>query len=1002
MSKTNTLRRFLAVAAVLLLATAGTLYGQAQAGNLYGKVTDTEGNALPGATVTVELAAGGAEQLQVTDAQGSFRFLGLSPASYSLRASLDGFSTVEYPNIVINVGRNTSIEVQLAPAVEETITVTSESPLLDERKIVTGTTVSQVELEKIPSARDPWAVLQTVPGVQTDRINVGGNESGQQSQYTGPGSGGEDAQWAVDGVVITDMAAIGSSPSYYNFDAFEEMQAATGGSDASLSTGGVTLNMVTKRGTNEWRGSGRFIKADEKWQSGLDISASELGPQQTTFKQGNRIVSVEDYGVEVGGPIVRDKVWIWANYGKNEIDLLTILDISDFTELEDYGAKLNAQLTTANSLVAFYNFGDKIKIGRNAGPTRPQPTTWNQTGPTDIYKLEDTYVFSSSFFLTGMASYVGGGFQLTPQGGLDGPATVLGPTSWANNFIHHDTLRPQQQAKVDGNYFFSTGDVSHDLKFGVGYRKAQLESVSLFPGNGIRLDFYGTDPYDNTFQLSRPFVNDSDTVYDSVYAQDTMTFGNLTVNAGLRFDKQSGTLFAAAVPGVPGWETYQDGSPLLPATTTELRDQGFEWKDVTPRLGLTYALGAERKTLLRASYSRFAEQLRQGYSLQEFTGFAGYNYFKYEDLNNDGFVTVNEIQDRNLNGIFDPGDSIGTNGYDSVALSPDRVDPNFEAPLTDELILGVEHALMPEFVVGATLTLRNQSNIVEQERLVIDPNSTTGCIEITAEGCLRPHVRSDYVERTFADGRPNPITGNGGTGFPPGGVSIPYFIFRDGIEDTSGFFLTNGDREQDYKGLSVFFNKRLSNRWMLRGNVTLQDWTWDVPDSENEDPNLYLGGGRDDGGPVLQGSGTGSGAKGGIYISAGWSYSLTGMYQIAPDRKWGFNASAAITGREGYAHPYYIGRVPGFASGTTNNNIQATADSDDFANDDVHIVDLRLEKDIDIGDSFNVTVGLELFNALNEATVLQRQHRLGIGTSNHVLEVVSPRVWRIGVRFRFD
>jgi len=995
MSKTNTLRRYLAVAAVLLLATAGTLYGQAQAGNLYGKVTDTEGNALPGATVTVELAAGGAQQLQVTDAQGSFRFLGLSPSSYSLRASLDGFSTVEYPNIAISVGRSTTIEVQLAPAVEETITVTSESPLLDSRKIVTGTTVTQVELEKIPSARDPWAVLQTVPGVQTDRINVGGNESGQQSQYTGPGSTGNDAQWAVDGVVITDMAAIGSSPSYYNFDAFEEMQAATGGSDASLSTGGVTLNMVTKRGTNEWRGSGRFIKADDSWQSGLDFSAGDLGPTQTSFKQGNRIVSVEDYGVEVGGPILRDKLWIWANYGKNEIDLLTIQDVSDFTELEDYGTKINAQVTTSNSLVAFYNYGDKIKIGRNAGPTRPQLTTWNQTGPTDIWKLEDTHVFSSSFFLTGMASFVGGGFQLTPQGGLDGlPITFDSNFIWQNNFFHHETSRPQEQGKLDGNYFFNTGNVSHDLKFGVGYRKAQLESLSLFPGDGIRLDFYrsafGT-PYEG-FQLSRPYVNDADSKYQSLYVQDTLTVGNVTLNAGLRYDKQDGTIYDLDIPAVAGFETFDDGSPLLPAQTTPGFDPGFEWADVTPRLGLTYALGAERKTLLRASYSRFAEQLRQGYVLQEFLGFAAYNYFYYDDLNGDGFVSRNELVDLNGNGILDPGDSIGDNGYQG-ATTPFRLDRGFEAELIDEVILGVEHALLPEFVVGATVTLRRQSNIAETERLVIDPTATAGCIEITSQGCLRPHQRSDYVPGANQSDAGDP-------GFAPGPVSVPFFVFREGLIDTGGTFLTNGDREQDYEGFSVFFNKRLSNRWMLRGNVTLQDWTWDIPASENEDPNNYLGGARDDGGPVLQGSGAGSGAKGGIYINAGWSYSVTGMYQVAPDRNWGFNVSAAINGREGYPIPYFIGAVRGFNQGTVS--LQATDDADDFSNDDIQIVDLRLEKDFDIGDSFNFTLGLELFNAFNDATVLQRQHRLNTGASNNVLETVSPRVWRVGVRFRFD
>jgi Ca-activated chloride channel family protein len=108
--------------------------------------------------------------------------------------------------------------------VQDVITVTAESPLLDERRISTGVAVSQTELEKIPMARDPYTILQTTPGVLTDRLNVGGNEGGQQDSYIGPGAGGDQAVWSVDGSVITDMAALGSPPAYYDFDAFEEMR----------------------------------------------------------------------------------------------------------------------------------------------------------------------------------------------------------------------------------------------------------------------------------------------------------------------------------------------------------------------------------------------------------------------------------------------------------------------------------------------------------------------------------------------------------------------------------------------------------------------------------------------------------------------------------------------------------------------------------------------------------------------------------------------------------
>ena len=974
MSKSNIWCRCLAVSAVMMLVTAGAVWGQAQAGSLFGTATDNDGSPLPGVTVTVTGA--GAPQVQVTNAQGEFRFLGLSPGTYSLTAALDGFSTVEYPNIVISVNRNTTIEVQLSPAIEETITVTSESPLLDSRKITTGTTVNQVELEKIPSARDPWAVLQTVPGVQTDRINVGGNESGQQSQFTGPGSVRQDGVWAVDGVVITDMGAVGASPSYYNFDAFEELQVSTGGSDVTMATAGVTMNMVTRRGTNDWRGSARYIKADDSWQSDLDFDQSDLGAGQTSFKQGNRIVTVEDYGAEFGGPIIKDKLWIWANYGRNEIDLLTVQDVSDFTMLEDYGGKLNAQLTTANSLVFFYNYGDKIKNGRNAGPTRPQLTTWNQTGPTDIWKLEDTHVFSSSFFLTGMASYVGGGFQLTPQGGLDGPAIRWDENFiWQDNFFHHDTVRPQDQIKLDGNYFFNTGDVSHDLKFGVNYRKVGLESQSLFPGNGSRWDFYGPNPGDNLFVVSRQTINDAETTYEALYVQDTLTVGNLTANFGLRYDRQDGEVFDATAQGVPGFETLPDGTPLMPTATAPGFDQPFTWEDITPRLGVTYALGNDRKTLLRASFSRFARQLGQGntiFNAPLAPGNSSYAYFNYHDANNDGLVTVDEIVD------FAAG-PVRTNGYDPLGqFNPNRIDPDLDAPITDELIFGVEHALLPEFVIGATFTLRNRSDLTENERLVIDETGT-----------LRPHTRADYVlEQTATATRPD------GSTFP-----IDIWVFRSGLEDTGGFLLTNGDREQDYDGLSFFFNKRLSNRWMLRGNFTFQNWEWDIPDSEREDPNIYLGGGSVDGGAVLQGSGTGSGSKGAVYINAGWSYSLTGMYQIAPDKNWGFNVSAALTGREGYPIPYFQRFGGRFVAGSIN--LQATEQADQFSNDDVHVVDLRVEKEFGFN-NYNFTLGLELFNALNESTVLQRQHRLAIGTTGFVNEILSPRVWRVGVRFRFN
>ena len=147
---------------------------------------------------------------------------------------------------------------------EETITVDAETPVVDTKKTGTSTNFTQDELSKVPNSRDPWALLRTVPGVVMDRVNIAGNESGQQSSFAAKGSARGDAVWNLDGVNITDMAAIGASPTYFDYDAFEEIQITTSGNDIRQSTGGVGLNFVTKRGTNQFHGTlrGYFTHED--------------------------------------------------------------------------------------------------------------------------------------------------------------------------------------------------------------------------------------------------------------------------------------------------------------------------------------------------------------------------------------------------------------------------------------------------------------------------------------------------------------------------------------------------------------------------------------------------------------------------------------------------------------------------------------------------------------------------------------------------------------------
>ena len=168
-------------------------------------------------------------------------------------------------DVIVTTGLNVNLTFAMKVAtVEETVTVTAETPVVDTKNVGTATTLTKEELEQVPQSRDPWAVLKTVPGVLVDRVNVGGNESGQQSGFVGKGALASDTMWNLDGVVITDMNSNGASSSYFDFDAFEEINVTTGGGDLKVQTGGIGINFVTKRGTNTFHGVGARLPRQQR------------------------------------------------------------------------------------------------------------------------------------------------------------------------------------------------------------------------------------------------------------------------------------------------------------------------------------------------------------------------------------------------------------------------------------------------------------------------------------------------------------------------------------------------------------------------------------------------------------------------------------------------------------------------------------------------------------------------------------------------------------------
>jgi len=360
------------IAASIIALIAVSAFAQVQSGNIFGKVQAKDGSALPGVTVTL---TGAGTQVAVTDAQGNFRFLSLAPGTYELKAELAGFGTATRQGIGVNLGRNSDVTMTLNPSAAQSITVTAEAPLLDVRKTGTGADISKVELENVPTARDPWVILQQTPGVLMDRNNVGGNESGQQSVYVSKGAGQAQATWNVDGVNITDFAATGSSPSYYDFDAFEEMQISTSGTDPRIQTPGAQLNMVTKRGTNDFKGTLGGYHSSKSYQATPKIP-SEAAAYLSTI---NQIDSINDEHGDIGGPILKDKLWFWGAYGKQNINIITPTVVfgsrfHDKTTLKNENLKLNAQPIASNSLTAVDQYGARSNLAvTSAPPVFPRP-----------------------------------------------------------------------------------------------------------------------------------------------------------------------------------------------------------------------------------------------------------------------------------------------------------------------------------------------------------------------------------------------------------------------------------------------------------------------------------------------------------------------------------------------------------------------------------------------------------------------------------------------------
>jgi len=950
----------LMVLAASLLALATPSAAQVYTGRIDVTATDSTGAILPGVAVDI---SGPRNVTAVTDARGEAHFLNLPPGVYTVAAKLLGFGEYLNRTVPVVAGGGVPLRITLGVGgVTEAVVVSAESPIIDPKKTTTSTNVTQAELQSIPSSRDPWVVLQTVPGVIVDRVNVGGAESGQQSSYQAKGASSGDNTWNIDGVTITDMQALGSSPTYYDFDMFEEMQVTTGGADLQSATPGVGLNFVLKSGSNTPHGSTRIYYEDEGMQANnlpSDLKAS-LGGKTG---KGNRINLYKDYGAELGGPIWKDKLWAWGAYGKTDVALLTLANTPDRTILDNRSFKATAQLSQAIRGGFTFFRGDKVKFGRNASALRPPETTWNQSGPTTVYKGEGNFVLSNSLFLTGRYAYVDGGFALTPQGGLSTPWYIDDGGINRGSYIHYETVRPQKQATMDGNYFKGR----HEVKFGFGWRRADVDSTTIVPGAGRIVTYHNTYP-----NMIAEVTAWNDTVsaggkYLSGYVGDTMSWDRLTVNAGLRWGRATSSVNANTQTGNPTLPT------LLPDVSSKARKDVIDMTALTPRIGLSYALDEARKTIARASYGSFASQLSSGAgNFLSTVAYRGVYFYDVVDSNGNRVVDPAEIAGRTCNNALLAAGACSFYGFD--INNPGNIsDPihkvgDYKTPLTHEFQLGLDRELMANFGVSGTFTWRNFTNFTWRN------NGLVG---------------KDYSQISTLTGN-HPAVGD---------YSVPIYGVTAGQIPTNRSATTYRARDgysQRYWGIELAATKRLSNKWMGRFGFSTNDHR-EYFDSAAAltDPTPTPGSPNKDGGVVVRSSG-GSGKSGIFQVLPKYQFILTGLYQ-AP---WGINLAANMLNRQGFAMQYGRTLVSTTDANQRNKNVFLLKEAGDKRLPSVTSLDLRVGKEFGFRRA-KLNLDVDVFNALNSAVVLGRQFDLRVATANNVLEIMNPRVLRLGVRVNF-
>ena len=558
--------------AVASLAVAGTT------GRLIGTVRDDQGQALPGATVTVASPTeiGGAK-VEVTDVDGNFAFPALSPGYYAVKIELSGFVTQERNEVQVRLDRTTDLNVQMPLGkFAEEVTVVAETPVVDPTQVSTSQNYTPEFLKGVAvtsGRRSYQSVLSMAPGV------VGGG--GNPNVY---GSADNENVFLIDGLNTTDpvTSTFGTN---FTFDAIQEISFQTGGFEAEFgnATGGV-VNVVTKSGGNDFSGS-------------LDIRYRETSFYQDGehFNKDDNPVKFFNPGATLGGPILRDKLWFFAAYEYNDSQQTPNNSPTTFKFLSDYYlGKLTWQATPSWRMSAKWS-ADPTDIDNSDASflVTPEATTF-QTQGGDVFSADASGVLGPNLLWNIGVGINRQQLDAYPQGGdfdTAGHFNYITGESYVNATNAQYSERNRDEYRTDLTWFVDNLAGSHEFKAGYAFNDLEFWSHNFTPAGGF--DYRDVTEYwwyeEGDPNLAIPYVMFETTdpgpavstgKQNSLFLQDAWKVTpNLTLKIGARYDQV--------------------------AYTNDVGTEIADLSKVQPRLGLAWDINNDAKNVLKASWGRF-------------------------------------------------------------------------------------------------------------------------------------------------------------------------------------------------------------------------------------------------------------------------------------------------------------------------------------------------------------------------------------------------------------